>query len=135
MGVSKARKPRFIIPNLFKYLIDLLPIMTANLSLDEIQGLVDEWIQKHGGYWTPLSMLSATIEELGEISREINHLEGFKPKKSQKFLDSQLDEELADLIFSVICIANYYKINLTKSFHKILDKYSKRNSNRFHKGI
>jgi NTP pyrophosphatase (non-canonical NTP hydrolase) len=108
--------------------------MTVNLSLDEIQGLVDEWIQKHGGYWTPLSMLSATIEELGEISREINHLEGFKPKKRQKCVESQLDEELADLIFSIICIANYYNINLTKGFYKILDKYTTRNSNRFYKG-
>ena len=105
--------------------------MSKKLSLDDIQNLVDEWIQKHGGYWTPLSMLGATMEELGEISREINHLEGFKPKKEYIKQTIQLEEELADLIFSVVCIANYYKINLSKSFQKIIEKYSKRDSKRF----
>jgi len=105
--------------------------MTEKLSLDDMQNLVEKWIQKHGGYWPPLSMLSASIEELGEISREINHLEGFKPKKDKIMIKSKLDEELADLLFSVICIANYYNINLTRSFHKIIAKYSKRDSKRF----
>ncbi len=105
--------------------------MPKKLTLDNIQNLVEEWIHKHGGYWTPLSMLSAAMEELGEISREINHLEGFKPKKEQIKHNIHLDEELADLIFSVICIANYYNINLSTSFHKIIEKYSKRDSKRF----
>ncbi len=105
--------------------------MSKKLSLDDIQNLVDKWIQKHGGYWPPLSMLSAAMEELGEISREINHLEGFKPKKEKINQNTQIDEELADLIYSIICIANYYNINLSKSFHKIIEKYSKRNSKRF----
>lgn len=106
--------------------------MNENLSLNDIQGIVDDWIKKHGGYWSPLSMLSASLEELGEISREINNLEGYKPKKEKVELESQLDEELADLLFSLICIANYYDINLTNSFHKIIAKYSKRDSKRFH---
>jgi NTP pyrophosphatase (non-canonical NTP hydrolase) len=105
--------------------------MSKKLSLDDLQNLVDEWIQKHGGYWTPLSMLSAAMEELGEISREINYLEGFKPKKEQSKQNTQLGEELADLIFSVICVANYYNIDLSTSFNKIIEKYSKRNSKRF----
>ena len=106
--------------------------MSENLSLIEIQRIVDEWIKKHGGYWTPLSMLTASLEELGEISREINSLEGFKPKKEEKKQNTQLDEELADLLFSIICIANYYDINLTEGFLKIITKYSKRDSKRFH---
>ncbi|TFF63432.1 MAG: nucleotide pyrophosphohydrolase [Promethearchaeota archaeon] len=105
--------------------------MNKRLSLYDIQVQVEEWIATHGGYWTPLSMLSASIEELGEIAREINHLEGFKPKKQTADVDSQLGEELSDLLFSVICIANYYKIDLTNSFHKIMIKYSKRDSKRF----
>jgi len=105
--------------------------MNENLSLKDIQRIVDEWIKNHGGYWPPLSMLSASIEELGEISREINHLEGFKPKKEKIKQSSPLEEELADLLFSVICIANYYNINLSKGFHKIITKYSKRDSKRF----
>jgi len=105
--------------------------MDAKLSLDEMQDLVDVWIQKHGNYWSPLSMLSAIMEELGEIAREINHLEGFKPKKKEEMKETQLDEELADLIFSVICVANYYEINLNEAFQKIIAKYSKRDSMRF----
>lgn len=105
--------------------------MSKNLSLNDIQSIVDGWIKKHGGYWKPLSMLSASMEELGEISREINNLEGFKPKKEKVEQKNQLDEELADLLFSVICIANYYNINLTESFHKVIAKYSKRDSKRF----
>ena len=104
--------------------------MSEKLTLDDIQNLIDDWIQKHGGYWSPLSMLSAVIEELGEISREINYREGYKPKKSEKE-GSNLDEELADLIFSVICIANHYKVNLNIELIKVMGKYTKRDSKRF----
>jgi NTP pyrophosphatase (non-canonical NTP hydrolase) len=75
-------------------------------------------------------MICAIMEELGEIAREINAIEGYKPKKS-KFSDSHLGEELADLFFSIICIANYYKIDLGKEFKKVIEKYSRRDSNRF----
>jgi NTP pyrophosphatase (non-canonical NTP hydrolase) len=106
--------------------------MKEKLTLQDIQHIVDNWIQEHGGYWTPLSMLSAVIEELGELSKEINNLEGYKPKKKQNNGESRLQEELADLFFSIVCIANYYDINLNKEFLKIVEKYSRRNSKRFH---
>jgi NTP pyrophosphatase (non-canonical NTP hydrolase) len=98
--------------------------------LKEFQKKVDDWIQSHGGYWPPLSMVCAIIEELGEVAREVNFLEGYKPKKSN-VLDSNLGEELADLLFSVVCIANHYEIDLGKEFTKIMAKYSKRDSKRF----
>ncbi|MFX0000479.1 MAG: nucleotide pyrophosphohydrolase [Candidatus Hodarchaeota archaeon] len=96
----------------------------------EIQELTDNWINTHGGYWPPLSMICAIMEELGEVAKEINALEGFKPKK-YKNLDSNLGEELADLLFSIICIANHYGVDLGKEFNKIFIKYSQRDSNRF----
>ncbi|MFX0083181.1 MAG: nucleotide pyrophosphohydrolase [Candidatus Hodarchaeota archaeon] len=96
----------------------------------EVQELVDNWIQNHGGYWSPLSMICAIVEELGEVAREINSLEGYKPKKSNDF-NSNLGEELADLLFSIICIANYYKVDLGEELINIFDKYSKRDSKRF----
>ena len=99
--------------------------------LKEAQEITDKWIQTHGGYWTPLSMVCATMEELGEIAREINAIEGYKPKKSKSRV-SNIGEELGDLLFSIICIANYYKINLGKEFNNILKKYSRRDSNRFY---
>ena len=80
--------------------------MVLKNSLIEIQEMVDKWIHEHGGYWPPLSMICAAMEELGEIAREINSLEGYKPKKPG-LKDSRLGEELADLLYSTICIANH----------------------------
>ena len=80
--------------------------MNQENSLWEFQKRVDNWIQDHGGYWSPLAMISGIIEELGEVAKEINSLEGYKPKKDNDF-DGNLGEELADLIFSILCLANH----------------------------
>ncbi|MFX0139915.1 MAG: nucleotide pyrophosphohydrolase [Candidatus Hodarchaeota archaeon] len=104
--------------------------MAIKDSLEEVQKKVDDWICEHGGYWPPLSMVCAIMEELGEVAREVNSLEGYKPKKS-KILESNLGIELADLLFSIICIANHYKIDLGIEFNKTFKKYSNRDSNRF----
>ncbi|MFX1340568.1 MAG: nucleotide pyrophosphohydrolase [Promethearchaeota archaeon] len=99
-------------------------------TLKTIQKKIDEFIRNHGEYWPPLSMLSAVIEEIGELAREINHLEGFKPKKStEKQID--IGEELGDIIFAIICLANYYNIDLDEKINYIIDKYQKRDSTRF----
>ena len=107
--------------------------MSEEKTLNEIQIEIDKWIQKHGGYWPPLSMLSAIMEEVGELAREINFLEGHKPKKSTDKKESYLGEELADLTFSVICLANYYKIDLTDKIKNVLRKYTQRDGSRFKK--
>ncbi|MFX1571352.1 MAG: nucleotide pyrophosphohydrolase [Promethearchaeota archaeon] len=104
--------------------------MVKENSLIEIQNSVDQWIRQYGGYWSPSSMICAIMEELGEVAREVNSLEGYKPKKSNQ-LNSNLGEELADLLFSIICIANYYKVDLGKELNKVINKYSKRDSKRF----
>ncbi|MFW9826258.1 MAG: nucleotide pyrophosphohydrolase [Candidatus Thorarchaeota archaeon] len=104
--------------------------MVKNDTFKEFQTIIDHWIQTHGGYWSPLSMICAIMEELGEVAREINSLEGFKPKKSKE-RNSHLGEELADLIFSLICIANYYKIDLGEELNTTINKYFKRDSKRF----
>ncbi len=101
-------------------------------SLKELQKIVNNWINDHGGYWPPLSMISAIMEELGELAREVNSLEGFKPKKVIKRGKSNLGEELADLLFSIICVANFYEIDLSKELENVIDKYSERDSKRFY---
>jgi NTP pyrophosphatase (non-canonical NTP hydrolase) len=104
--------------------------MSESNSLKSIQNKIDEFIRNHGGYWPPLSMLSAVMEEVGELAREINHLEGFKPKKStERGID--IGEELGDIIFAVICLANYYNIDLNEKVSQIIDKYQKRDFDRF----
>ncbi|MFX1377203.1 MAG: nucleotide pyrophosphohydrolase [Promethearchaeota archaeon] len=104
--------------------------MAKKNTLIEIQNLIDHWVREHGGYWSPLSMICAFMEELGELAREINSLEGYKPKKINR-LNSNLEEELGDLLFSLVCIANHYKVDLGKELEKIMDKYSERDSKRF----
>ena len=104
--------------------------MVAQESLENIQNEVDDWIKNHGGYWSPLSMLASIMEEVGEISREINHLEGFKPRKPTE-KEGELSQEVGDLLFSVICLANYYKINLNEEIESVIKKYTKRDADRF----
>jgi len=104
--------------------------MKEDLSLKEYQKKIDKWILNHGGYWSPLSMFSAIVEELGELAREINHLEGFKPKKSDESATT-IGEELADVIFALICVANYYKIDINQELDLVIEKFTRRNSNRF----
>jgi hypothetical protein len=53
-------------------------------SIEDLQIIVDKFIQQNGGYWTPLAMLASVMEELGELSREINHLEKIKIKKKEE---------------------------------------------------
>ena len=101
------------------------------MSLSNTQRIVDDWIgQFEEGYWPPLSMLASIIEEVGELAREINSLEGYKTKKSTETKVS-LGEELGDLIFSIVCLANYYKIDLEDVFKKAIEKYTKRDVGRW----
>ncbi|MHA1777334.1 MAG: hypothetical protein DRO88_09065 [Promethearchaeia archaeon] len=122
-----------------------------NLRLSELQKQIHEIIMEFGGYWDPLVMLAAVVEEVGELSREITHFTGIKPKKTSEFHKSgifqnslvshdsldyhqsitALSEELGDTMFSLICIANYYKIDLEKIMPQILLKYKNRDKNRF----
>ncbi len=104
--------------------------MSKDISLKEFQKKIEDWIAHHGGYWPPLSMLSAIVEEIGELAREINHLEGFKPKKSNT-ISANLGEELADVMFALICLANSYKIDISHELEAVIKKYTIRDSNRF----
>lgn len=101
-------------------------------SLDEIQLSVDEWIQKNNGYWSPLGMLAAVLEELGELSREIMHLTSTKTKKIDEPTKC-LESELGDLFYAVICIANSYNISLDSAITLSMEKYQARDANRFTK--
>ena len=103
--------------------------MSDKINLNEIQEKVDFWITNHGGYWSPLSMMCAIIEEVGEVAREINGMEGFKPPKIE--VKSDLEGELGDLLYSIICLANHYKINLQDAIFNTIKKYSKRDAKRF----
>jgi NTP pyrophosphatase (non-canonical NTP hydrolase) len=100
------------------------------MSLKSIQETVDKWInQFEEGYWPPLSMLAAVVEETGELAREINDIEGYKKKRDPS--TANLGLEIADLLFSMVCIANYYNVDLEKEFKTAIEKYTKRDMKRW----
>lgn len=74
-------------------------------------------------------MFASLVEEVGELGREINNIERYKIKREAQTL--ALDVEIGDVLFSLICIANYFKIDMEDAFLKTLEKYTKRDSQRW----
>ncbi|MFU8805954.1 MAG: nucleotide pyrophosphohydrolase [Bradymonadaceae bacterium] len=107
---------------------DSLP---EDLTLAQIQAVVDAWIaQSDAGYWSPLANLARLTEEVGELAREINHVHGAKPKKATE-PPARIGEELADILFVVVTLANSLDINLTEEFKGVMEKYRLRDTDRF----
>lgn len=95
------------------------------------QNDVDAWIQAvGGGYWTPHQNLARIAEEVGELARLLNHTYGPKPKKASEAAQ-ELGEELADILFAVICLANSEHIDLEASMQQVLDKVWQRDRHRY----
>lgn len=97
------------------------------------QKMVDEWAQQFKvPYWQPLEIMTRLIEEVGELAREINHRYGPKKKKATED-KNEVGEEIADIIFTLSCMANSLGIDLDESFQKVMDKCYGRDINRFEK--
>lgn len=100
-------------------------------TIDEFQADVDAWIQAvGGGYWSPHANLARIAEEVGELARLINHLYGPKPKKANE-TSQELGEELADIVFAIICLANSQAIDLGMSLQQVIEKVWDRDRNRY----
>ncbi len=103
------------------------------MSLKNIQKQVDEWTSQYKvQYWQPHEILARLIEETGELAREINHLYGPKKKKSEEDI-KELGEEIADIIFTLCCLANSKQIDLDESFKEVMDKCYRRDNDRYDK--
>jgi NTP pyrophosphatase (non-canonical NTP hydrolase) len=100
-------------------------------TLHEFQAEIDTWIQAvGGGYWSPHANLARIAEEVGELARLINHAYGPKPKKASE-ASQDLPEELADILFAVICMANAEGIDLAESLTQVIDKVRVRDRDRY----
>lgn len=102
-------------------------------NLSEIQKRIDDILQDYEKpYWHPLSNVARLAEEVGEVARVINHKYGDKPKK-QSERDDDLEDELADVLWTVICLANQEGIDLDKGLERAIDKLLVRDKHRFNK--
>lgn len=100
-------------------------------QLNEIQKEVDIWAQQfEKPYFSSLSMVATMCEETGEVARVVNCLYGDKNSKNGETLKS-LEEELGDLLFTIVCMANAHDISLDKAFVSKMQKIYKRDNNRF----
>ena len=102
-----------------------------DLTLRDAQALVDTWMADRGWeYWHPLSQLARLTEEMGELARVVNHLYGEKPKKSTETLQD-LGLEMADVVYTLICLANSQGIDMQSSLEEVLEKYRHRDADRY----
>lgn len=101
--------------------------------MEEYQKQVDKWVSQYKvGYFRPLENLARLTEEVGELAREINHR--FGPKKKKKCEEvRELGDEMADIIFTLVCLANSLEIDLDSHFQNTMDKCYKRDKDRFEK--
>lgn len=101
-------------------------------GIKELQGQVDNWIKEHGvRYFNELTNMAQLTEEVGEVARIIARRFG---EQSEKPSDKEKDlgEELADVLFVTICLANQTGTNLQEAFDKKMEIKTKRDHDRHH---
>ena len=100
-------------------------------TLEGAQQAVDTWIdQWEEGYWPPLSNLARLTEEVGELARELNQIHGDKPSDGDPD-PGRLADELGDILFVTITLANSLDIDLDDALKDVLHKYDVRDRDRF----
>ncbi|MEC0755740.1 nucleotide pyrophosphohydrolase [Bacillus haynesii] len=105
--------------------------MTKEKTMKDIQREVDEYIgQFKEGYFSPLAMMARLTEELGELAREINHHYGEKPKKKTES-EKKIDEEIGDVLFVLVCLANSLHISLGEAHDMVMEKFNTRDKDRW----
>jgi NTP pyrophosphatase (non-canonical NTP hydrolase) len=102
-----------------------------NLTLNEYQDQVDQWVKKHGvRYFSELTNLAILMEEVGEVARIMARLYGEQSFKGRPKGKQDLADELADVFFVVTCIANQTGIDVAAALERNLEKKSRRDHQR-----
>ena len=94
-------------------------------DLPGVQAFLDRWIRERGGYWSPLSQYARLAEEVGELGRELNLRFGDKPL-AIKDEGGSITDELGDVLFIVVLLANHLGVNLHDALTETLQKYAQR---------
>ena len=102
------------------------------MEIKNLQIKVDNWIKKHGvRYFNELTNMAQLTEEVGEVARIVARKYGEQSfKKSDEQIN--LDDELSDVLFVLLCLANQTGVDLQKSFDKRLEQKAKRDHDRHH---
>ena len=102
----------------------------SDITIKDYQKWVDDWIQDVGvRYYSELTNLAELMEEVGEVSRIMSRTYGDQSfKESDKKYN--LGDELADVFFVLVCIANQTGIDLTEAVERNMDKKYKRDKDR-----
>ena len=102
------------------------------MDLQGVQKAVDVWIQNHGvRYFNELTNMAQLTEEVGEVARIIARRYGEQSEKESD-KNKDLGEELADVIFVAVCLANQTGVDLQKAFEDKLSEKTKRDHERHH---
>jgi NTP pyrophosphatase (non-canonical NTP hydrolase) len=100
------------------------------MTIEQLQETVDQWIKTTGiRYFNELTNTAILMEEVGEVARIMARRYG---EQSEKESDKQADlaDEMADVLFVLVCLANQTGINLTTAFEKNLQKKTSRDKDR-----
>lgn len=101
------------------------------MELTEVQHRVDEWIKGiGGGYFSELTNMVLLTEEVGELARVIARLYGDQVAKEGD-LKKGLEEEMADVLWVLVCLANQTGVSLEDAFRKTIEKKTLRDKTRF----
>lgn len=100
------------------------------MTLKETQSIVDQWIKQYGvRYFNELTNMTLLTEEVGELARVVARKYGEQSCKSDE-CDLSLDEELADILFVLICLANQTGVDLETALNASLEKKTNRDNKR-----
>jgi len=102
------------------------------MEIKEAQEVVDKWIKEYGvRYFDEMTNTAILMEEVGEVARIMSRRYGEQSEKESD-KNKDLGDELADVMFVLICLANQTGINLEEALHKNLEKKTKRDKDRHH---
>jgi NTP pyrophosphatase (non-canonical NTP hydrolase) len=103
-----------------------------SISIQEAQTQVDQWIKEHGvRYFNELTNMTLLTEEVGELARIMARRYGEQSEKESD-KNKDLGDEMADVLWVLICLANQTGVDLTEAFQKNLEKKTNRDKDRHH---
>lgn len=100
------------------------------ITISEAQNMIDQWIRSTGvRYFSELTNMAILTEEVGEVARLMSRIYGDQSFREVD-KDKKLSDELADVLWVILCIANQTGTDLTEAFRKNFDKKNTRDANR-----